>query len=245
MLLDMKKAHYANDNHDPWISLAAATARLLGTSKITMDSNSNTEISSGSFFLARKRSEIFGSSIFPDEGNPFFPARLDTLDARPSISRHSPIPLILSGGGLTEIAQAVVVTVSIDVIDKSFRPSSVNKEPRDPMSHISLLSVTDFDVMMAVTASNTAGHASWAYCSFPEEQPAIGVVFQDAHQLVADVHRSQPYEQEKEHRDGQPHAGRTDETKAREHRQAVDHGLRNIAKWEQRIVNGRMRVKRR
>ncbi len=29
MLLDMTKAHYANDNHDTWISLAAATARLL------------------------------------------------------------------------------------------------------------------------------------------------------------------------------------------------------------------------
>ncbi len=52
-------------------------------------------------------------------------------------------------------------------------------------------------------------------------------------------------EEQKEDRSGQPHAGRTDEDKAREHRKAVDHGLRELAKWEQRIRDGRMRVKRR
>jgi hypothetical protein len=52
-------------------------------------------------------------------------------------------------------------------------------------------------------------------------------------------------EEQKEDRSGQPNAGRTDETKARDHREAVDHGLRNLAKWEQRIRDGRMRVKRR
>ena len=52
-------------------------------------------------------------------------------------------------------------------------------------------------------------------------------------------------EEQEEDRSGQPHAGRTDETKAREHREAVDHGLRNLAKWEQRIRDGKMRVKRR
>jgi len=135
----------------------------------------------GFFRRGKIRPQIFASSCDFNPSPPFL-GRFDK--GYPFVSglvggRYFPVGSILDRIGLPKVAGLVVGWVSINMINKFFRPIPRNKKPCKPLSIIQTVINTDSNVSVGVnTPSRRSFLPSASAIDFPSEIPRNWVIIQ-------------------------------------------------------------------
>lgn len=114
--------------------------------------------------------QVDASLANADLGLPaIFPFRKrDSLHAACVVRRRGPIPLVGLGGYVAKVAQAVICSVAIDVVDFLFRPFPVDVQPRQSMSAKRVVKYCNIHIARTVQAtSRFPGVAGIPYAGGP------------------------------------------------------------------------------
>jgi hypothetical protein len=153
----------------------------------------------------------------------------------------SPVGLINHGGNVTKIAEAVIQSVAIDVINHSGGPYAIHVQPNNPMRKIHF--AEDSDLVIGTIPETTSGLIDGAPTPtlLPPQLASVGDVVQFGPDFFSGDHQSGPTKDEQEQRQRDTGSSDKDEKRAEDHREAVDHRLKELRAFERKaagIKNG-------
>jgi hypothetical protein len=240
---NMRKADNGPDTFQS-IGMAAErlTKRLRQPRKLPESSQSSSRVGTCGVLLGLESTKTFRFAADIDSGIPISAfSEIDALDPRRSSCWT--IRGILRIGSFTKIAEAIVQTITIDMINETERPPTGHMGPGDAMCKDKR--VSDADDSITIFDMNRAGdHSRVATIFAPNQIARLREIIQGipnfgdtelvfwCHDQSEQLLKSNKKQNEDARRDSEPGDGR--ENKSREHTEYVDQRLRELAAFERR-----------
>jgi hypothetical protein len=175
----------ATNDNDTWTRISLAALRVLtslSASELPKSLDLCGPVDSGRFVSGVEESEKHPVIFNAQGGAPSLAFGVVTDASNSSPSMRTAVGLILGGRGLSQIAEPVIGTVPVDVVDLSFWPAAMHIEPHQTMGLIHPAANCNAATTTAVVATGSLSNPlelmfGWGYA--PSEHACSRVIIQN------------------------------------------------------------------